>query len=187
MLTLEILYAVLQGLPPDQLNFLDEVWIVFCNRINRRLADGKDPASAFTIAYEDAGDWERRELNKVFAQAFPVLPIPGLTFRQKEVLIALRYSKAASLNRLSRILGADRSNTHRRLDVLVKRGLAFKFYGKGGVCYLAIEGVLDRDTKHKIHQVVARNFAQMQSAQPTTTTTLTTTTMSQKPTTSTTS
>jgi len=114
MLTLEILYAVLQGLPPDYLTFLDEIWSAFCRKIH----------------------W--------------------------------------ALQR-----GADRGNTHRRLEVLVKRGLAYKFYGKGGVCYLAISAPLPREARLEIHKFIREglDFAASETATPTTPT------MSQKSTT----
>ena len=182
MLTLEILYAVLQGLPPDYLTFLDEIWSAFCRKIHWALQRGADPASAFKQALQDAGEWEVREINRLFAQAHRVVQLPGLTYRQREVLTALRYSKVASLTNLSRALGADRGNTHRRLDVLVKRGLAYKFYGKGGVCYLAISAPLPREARLEIHKFIREglDFAASEAATPTTPTTPT---MSQKTTT----
>jgi hypothetical protein len=188
MLTLEVLYAVLQGLPPDYLTFLDEVWRVFCRTIHWELESGADPASAFKQALKKAGNWEVHEINRLFAQATQVIHVPGLSYRQKEVLTALRYSKVASLTSLSRALGADRSNTHRRLDVLVKKGLAFKFYGKGGVCYLAISGPLPKEAKVEIHKFIRQEleFAATRPTTPTTSTTVTTPTMSQKSTTPTT-
>ncbi len=188
MLTLDILYAVLQGLPHDYLTFLDEVWRAFCRTINRELERGADPTSAFKQALKNASSWEVREINRLFAQATQVIHVPGLTYRQREVLTALRYSKVASLTNLSRALGADRGNTHRRLEVLVKKRLAFKFYGKGGVCYLAISDPLPREAKIEIHKFIRQEleFAAGRSTTPTTSTTVTKPTMSQKSTTPTT-
>ncbi len=50
MLTLEMLYAVLQGLPSSYLTRLDEPLAYFCGRIHAALNDGHDPITALQIA-----------------------------------------------------------------------------------------------------------------------------------------
>lgn len=151
MLTLEVLYAVLLGLPVDRLKHLkDTAWKVLCSRIERNLASGDDPLSALKVALADAKDWERTELRKLFTEILPVMSLPRLTYRQKEALIALRYAKSASLTQLCHALMADRSNTRRRMEALVRAGYALQFSQPNGINYMAIAAPLPSKLKHGI-------------------------------------
>ena len=154
MLTIEMLYAVLQGLPASQLDFLDPPWLHFCERIERALKAGLDPLTSLKSALDTMGDWERRMLRKVLAQSRSVMPLADLSYRQKEALIALRYAGAASLAQLSRVLVQDPSNTHKRLTVLVKRGFAMKFFRPGGMHYFAVPGPIEKSLKVSVHELL---------------------------------
>ena len=146
--------AVLQGLPPEFLTFLDETWLNFCRRIQWALGRGLDPVAALKAAIEELSDSQMEDLKRALGEVKPVMQMRGLSYPQKEVLIALRYSKVVSLSRLSKQLVRDVGNTNRRLSALVKKGLAFKFYSKEGPCYMAVTTPMQRTTKSAIHQVL---------------------------------
>jgi len=148
-----MLYAVLQGLPSSFLDYLDRPWVVFCERIERAMKAGHDPLAALRSALAHIGDWERETMKKALIEVQPVMQMPGLSFRQKEALIALRYAGAASLSQLSRVLVQDRSNTHKRLTALVKKGLAIKFFRPDGVYYFAIPAPMERSIKTGVNQM----------------------------------
>lgn len=181
MLTLDLLYAVMLGLPSKDLHHLNETaWRVLCSRIERFLASGHDPLTALKLALETAGDWERTELRKALQQVLPVMSIPGLSYRQRQALIALRYVKTASLTQLAYTLMTDRSNTHRRLQALVRRGLAIKFSQPGGVRYMAVTTPLPKHVKLGVQQLldellqdVATDQSSVAATTPTTSTTVT--------------
>ncbi|MEX2144413.1 MAG: helix-turn-helix domain-containing protein [Anaerolineales bacterium] len=154
MLTIEMLYAVLQGLPSAHLDFLDPPWPIFCQRIERALKAGLDPLTALKSALDNMGDWEALMLRKALAQSISVLPITDLSYRQKEALIALRYAGVASLAQLSRVLLQDPANTHKRLAVLVKKGFAMKFFRPGGIHYFAVPGPIERSLKVSIKELL---------------------------------
>lgn len=154
MLTIEMLYAVLQGLPASHLDFLDPPWLHFCERIERALKAGLDPLTALKSALDTMGDYERRMLRKVLAQSRSVMPMTDLSYRQKEALIALRYAGAASLAQLSRVLVQDPSNTHKRLAVLVKKGFAMRFFRPGGIYYFAVPARIEKSLKVSVNDLL---------------------------------
>lgn len=166
MLTIEMLYAVLQGLPSSHLDYLDPPWPIFCKRIERALKAGLDPLTALKAALENMGDFERRMLRKALAQSLSVMPMPGLSYRQKEALIALRYAGVVSLAQLSRVLVQDPSNTRKRLTVLVKKGFAMKFFRPGGVHYFAVPAPIEKSLKVSVHDLLSELTQQAREAGP---------------------
>ncbi len=152
MLTFEMLYAVLQGLPSSYLDHLDKEWIRFCVQIQLALEKGHDPISALRTAIQNAEGWQIESMRRSFKKMHTVMHLTGLTYRQKETLAALRVAGVASLAQLSRVLMRDRSDIHKRLAALVKKGLAIKFFRPGGVYYLAVSGPLQRSVKSAAHQ-----------------------------------
>ncbi|MEX2162300.1 MAG: hypothetical protein WD751_10360 [Anaerolineales bacterium] len=156
MLTLEILYALLQGLPAKYLDFLEPPWPPFAQRIENALAAGLSPMQALQDALDSMNDWAKGQLRKMLSQVHPVMALPGLTYRQKEALIALRACGVASLAGLGRYLMADRSNLHKRLAVLVRKGYALRFFRSGGVSYYAVPSRMDRPLKTSIHDLLTK-------------------------------
>ena len=147
MLTLDMLFAVLQGLPADHLKHLHRPWYLLAWRIERGLKEGLDPVSALHAALSNSHKWEREHYLRAFEHEEPVLALPDLTQRQKEALVALRYAGASSLTQLTRVLAQDRSNTRRRLDFLVEKGYAFKYFANEGACYMAITAPIPDGTR----------------------------------------
>ncbi len=174
MLTLDMLYAVLQGLTSNYLGHLDRVWISFCVRIQLALEEGKDPISALKLAFQKAQPWELYSMKEALREVMPVMRLPGLSYRQKETLIALRCAKVASLSQLTRVLLEDRSNTHKRLTVLVRRGLAVKFFQPDGVYYFAVPAPLEKEVKSAVSQMIDQFLEELAPTTPTTATTPTT-------------
>ncbi len=178
MLTLELLYALLRGLPAKYLDFLDPPWPPFCQRVENALKEGKDPLAALQFALDAMNPWARSMLQKLLSQIRPAIALPGLTYRQKEALIALRYAGVVSLSQLNRVLVQDPSNTRKRLAVLVAKGYAAKFFRKTGVFYFAVSSPIDPSLKHSVHELLTRLINEYSSeAQPTITTTPTIPTM----------
>jgi len=156
MLNLDTLYAVLQGVPVGRLQHLkDTPWHTICRRIERHLKDNQPPLEAVQAALQECGEWERRHLRQALAHVLPVMHIPGLSYRQRQALVTLRYLGSASLTQLSHTLMADRSNTHRRMQALVRRGLVLKFSQPGGVCYVPITRPLPREVKRGLQRILA--------------------------------
>jgi predicted transcriptional regulator len=147
MLTLDLLFAVLQGLPASFLDQLDPAWQDFCRRLEFALQRHTDPLEALKEALQKASQREIRYLGRALAKAESVMSLPGLSARQKQALIVLRYEHAASLSRLHKLLNWDRSNTYRCLAALIKKGYVAKFQGESGPGYYAIERNLDNNTK----------------------------------------
>lgn len=155
MLTLDVLYAVLQGLPAERLQHLkDTPWLILCSRIEDQLKHGESPLLALREALKQTGNRERQHIREALACILPAMSIPHLTYRQRQALITLRYAKSISLTQLSYALMADRSNTRRRMQVLVRRGLALKFSQPGGECYLATTSPLSKEVKRGIQQLL---------------------------------
>jgi len=154
MLTLETLYALLQGLPAKYLDFLDPPWPPFCQRIENALKQGMNPLAALQFALDAMNDWGRSMLKKALSQVRPVMNLHGLSYRQKEALIALRYAGVASLAQLSRILVQDRSNTRRCLLALVNKGYAVRFFRPGGVYYFAIPSRIEKSIKVSVNELL---------------------------------
>ena len=71
MLTLDMLYAVLQGLPADHLDYLDRPWYLLAVRIARGLKEGLDPPSALHAAPRKAKEGAAFQPSAV-ARACPV-------------------------------------------------------------------------------------------------------------------
>ena len=154
MLTLEILFAVLQGLPADHLDHLDRPWYLLAWRIERGLKEGLEPYAALRSALSNSAKWERQVYLRAFLQEEPVLALPDLTQRQKDALIALRYAGACSLQQLSRILALDRSYTRRLLEVLIEKGHAIKYFRRDGAYYLAISSSLNEQSKSQVIELM---------------------------------
>ena len=57
MLTMEIIYALLQGLPAKYLDFLEPPWPPFCLRLEQALKNGATPVEALSYAIESMNDW----------------------------------------------------------------------------------------------------------------------------------
>jgi hypothetical protein len=74
MFSIEILYAVLQGLPPEYLTFLDEVWVIFCRRIHWELERGVDPLTALKSVLKAIPDSQKEKIRSALAQAKPTKP-----------------------------------------------------------------------------------------------------------------
>ncbi len=154
MLTFEMLYAVLQGLPSSYLDHLDKEWIWLCTHIQLAMEKGFDPISALKLAIQQAEYWQIVEMRRSFKKMRAVMNLTGLSYRQKETLVALRLAGVASLAQLSHVLIRDRSDTHKRLAALVKKGLAVKFFRPGGVYYFAVPGSLKRPIRSAAHQMI---------------------------------
>jgi DNA-binding MarR family transcriptional regulator len=155
MLTFEMLYAVLQGLPSSHLGHLDRVWISFCTQIMFALKEGLDPVSALRRAIQRAEYWQIFAMKQAFNEMRSVMDLSGLSYRQKEALLALRSAGVASLPQLSRVLMRDRSHTHKRLKSLIHRGLAVKFFRPDGIYYFAVPGPVLRSVKSAAHQMLS--------------------------------
>lgn len=155
MLTIDVIHALLLGLPAKQLRHLERsAWAALAHRIEHKLRFEPDPLLALKAALDNAGDSNRSELFKALAFVLPVMVIPRLSYRQREALIALRYLKSASLTHLSHTLMADRSNTNRRMLALVRRGLAIKFAQPGGTYFMAIDRPDSRELKRGIRKLL---------------------------------
>jgi hypothetical protein len=133
MISREMLYALLQGLPEKYFAHMDAPWHFLARLINLELKAGRDPISALKEAYARTNDFSRQKIKETLLNVFPVMQIPGLSYRQREALIALRSVRSASLAQLCCILAQDRRNLYHRLTALTRKGLAIKFYQPGGV------------------------------------------------------
>ncbi|MEX2161096.1 MAG: helix-turn-helix domain-containing protein, partial [Anaerolineales bacterium] len=176
MLSREMLYAILQGLPYKYFQHLDAPWPLIAKRINLCLDEGLDPVSALKAAFKWMGPYERRTVKETLLLVAPVMHIPGLSYRQREVLVALRSAKIASLSQLCRTLAQDRGNTHRRLAALVSKGLAVRFFQPGGAFYFAIPAPMEKSVKLAVNQFID-DLTDEFAAEPTTPTTSTTPTI----------
>lgn len=154
MLTQEMIFALLQGLPADHLDYLDRPWFLLAKRIERAMKEGQDPYTALHSALTNSHEWERQAYLRAFLQEEPVLALPDLTPRQKDALIALRYSGACSLQQLSRILALDRSYTRRLLEVLIEKGYAIKYFRRDGPYYLAISSPMSDQARSQVTELM---------------------------------
>jgi DNA-binding MarR family transcriptional regulator len=154
MLTLEMLYVVLQGVPSDYFDHLDRPWFVFCQNLAQVIAKGGSPQEALRFAIGESERWQMDAIRNLLLAIGPAMQIPGLSYRQKEILLALRTAKVASLTQLSHIIGKDRSNTHKHLAKLVARGLAIKFYRPGGPHYFAVTTPFSREFRKQVHDIL---------------------------------
>ncbi|MCL5429410.1 MAG: hypothetical protein M1347_06400 [Chloroflexi bacterium] len=173
MISREMLYALLLGLPEKYFEHLDWPWPWVAKSIRIGLNQGLDPLSALKSGFARLGDQPLAKVKETLLSILLVMEIPGLSYRQREALVALRSVKAASLAQMCRILAQDRRNTYRRMNALVSKGLAFRFYQPGGVHYFAISTPMDRSLKHEINHFIddlIKEFsaeAATQSTQPT--------------------
>lgn len=158
MLTLEMLYAVIKGLPATHLDHLSRQWLLFCGDIHRAMQAGATPVDALIDTIRSLQYWQIKKMHSDFTVAQAVHTIPGLSYRQKQALIALRTAETASLPQLCRVLAQDRSNVHKRLNALVKKGLALKFFRPDGVYYFALTTQLQPDTRRAINRTM-QSFA----------------------------
>jgi hypothetical protein len=92
MLTLDMLFAVLQGLPGSALTHLREPWQLFCDRIHFAFHRTIDPLEALKMALDKASTAEIRLISEAVTEAQGVLELPDLSPRQIQALTALRYS-----------------------------------------------------------------------------------------------
>ncbi len=196
MLTLDALFAVLQGLPASHFAHLHHAWQLFCSRLQFALYRTDDPLAALKEALRKATSGEIRLISRAVAETEFVMQLSDLSVRQKQALIALRYENSSSLSRLFKILNWDRSNTYRCLAVLMKKGYVGKFYGDKGPCYYSIERRLQTSTKSAAFKVILDYLRELDASglpqelysmggMMTTMTTRTTPTMPTTPTTST--
>lgn len=151
---MDMLYAILQGLPYNYLEHLDPPWPLIAKRIYYYLKAEYDAVTAVKYSFLDMTETERAVIKETLIQVMPVMQIPGLSYRQREALIALRSAKTASLAQLCRVLMQDRGNTHRRMSALVKKGLAVRFFQPGGVFYFAVQAPLEKSVKSAVNTVV---------------------------------
>ncbi len=154
MISREILYAILQGLPVQYLEHLDVSWRVFARRIAKARREGHGPTAALRIAFNEAEYHELRKFKQAAQHIIPVMQISGLSYRQRETLIVLREAGTASLAQLCRVLAQDRSNTYRRLNALVRKGYAVKFFQPGGVYYHAVSSPMQKSIKVAVNQLL---------------------------------
>ena len=152
MISREMLYALLQGLPEKYFAHLDAPWHFIARLIDIELKAGRDPITALKAAFARTNDYSRQKIKETLLNVMPVMQIPGLSYRQREALIALRSVKSASLAQLCRILAQDRRNLYRRLNALVSKGLAVRFYQPGGVFYFAITSPMEKSLKLAVNQ-----------------------------------
>ena len=133
---------------------MDAPWGFLATLINLEIKAGRPPIEALRAAFARTNDYSRQKIKETLLNVMPVMQIPGLSYRQREALIALRSvkDKSASLAQLCCILAQDRSNTRRRLNALVKKGLAVKFFQPGGAFYFAIPSPLEKSVKLAVNQ-----------------------------------
>lgn len=154
MISRELLLAILQGLPRKYFNILEPPWIGMALRIDANLLQGQSPLQALQNAYQDMGPHGRKRLRQTLQQVLPVMQLPGLTYRQREILIVLRSLKCASLSQVCAILTHDRRNTHHRLNALVAKGHAVRIHQPNGIHYMAIQKPLGREVKQGINDFI---------------------------------
>jgi DNA-binding MarR family transcriptional regulator len=150
MLTQEMFLALLQGLPADDLSYLDQPWYLLALRIQRGLKEGLAPPAALHAALDNSPEADRQSHLRAFLQESSVDGL-DLSPRQKDALVALRYAGSCSLAQLSRILMRDPSNTRRTLQVLVEKGYAIKYFRKDGPAYSAVTSPLSE--KHRAEAI----------------------------------
>lgn len=152
MFVLETLNAVLQGMPFEHLAYHPSPQWLLYTYINREIHAGSSPAQAFKDVVEQAPPGLKNRLDKFFVAAYTVSQLRDLSFRQQELLIALRLVSHASVPELSLFLQQDRSNIHKRAATLVRKGYAIKFLQPNGVCYM-VPTALCRATSAKPYTV----------------------------------
>jgi predicted transcriptional regulator len=165
LISREMLYALLQGLPEKYFAHMDAPWHFLARLINLELKAGRDPISALKAAFARTNDFSRQKIKETLLNVMPVMQIPRLSYRQREALIALRSVKSASLAQLCCILAQDRRNLYRRLNALVRKGLAIRFYQPGGVFYFATSAPMEKSLKLAVNQFLDELIKQY-SAEP---------------------
>lgn len=154
MITRRLLHAIILGLPEEFLQHLPPPWPLIARLIHMARREGASPANALRYAFFRLGATGRATLRTGLAVIWPVMHIPGLSYRQREVLIVLRALRTASLAQVCTLVLQDRSNTFRRLAALVSKELAIKFNKASGVFYMAVEVPLTRAEKAAINQIL---------------------------------
>lgn len=154
MLTLDALFAILQGLPASHFAYLHRAWQLFCSRLQFALHDADNPLEALKTALRQATSGEIRLIARAVDETEFVMQYTDLSARQKQALIALRYESSATLSHLYKILNMDRSNTYRCLAILMKKGYVGRFYGDKGPAYFAIQRRLKPSSKSAAFQVI---------------------------------
>jgi hypothetical protein len=150
MITHSTLSALIQGLPLKYFDHLPEPWPAMARRISRVMQSGPDYAAALRTAFDQATPQELEALKKTFTISWDVVQIPKLTYRQRELLIALRMVKVASLSQISAIVSQDRRNTARRLETLEKKYFVERIMQPNGTHYFAKEYRSHRDLNRAI-------------------------------------
>lgn len=152
MISRDMLYAILLGLPERFLEHLKAPWSLIATLVRLAREEKADPVTALRYAVIRLGANGRNTLRKALLAVLPVMSIPDLSYRQKEALIALRSQHTASLPQLCSALLQDRSNTHRRMAALVTKGFAIKFIQPNGVFYMSVDIPLDKATRLAINK-----------------------------------
>lgn len=164
MLSIDLLYAVLQGLPSAHLQHLDHPWRIFCRDVEQALKGGQPPVAALRFALENSLDWQVTAIKKALAQASVVRQLSKLSHRQKELLVALRVAQVASLSQLCCSTLQDKGHAHRRLQVLVQHGHALKFYKPGGVFYMAVNAPISRHARSEVNSYILQLMNEIEGA-----------------------
>jgi len=161
MISRDLLYAILLGLPDKFLEFLAAPWPFIATLIRLARERNAGPVAALQYAVHRLGVNGRGMLRKALQRVAPVMSLPGLTYRQREALLALRSLHTASLRQLCSVLLQDRSNIHRRMAALVRKGYAIKFMQPNGVFYMAVDEPLQKGERAAINKFLdelIRNF-----------------------------
>ncbi|MCW5877275.1 MAG: hypothetical protein KIS80_00235 [Anaerolineales bacterium] len=154
MITRRLLHAIILGLPEEFLQHLPPPWPLIARLIHLARLEGASPATSLRYALYRLGATGRQTLRKSLSIIWPVMNLPGLSYRQREVLIVLRSLQTASLTQICTLVLQDRSNTFRRLAVLVRKDLAIKFNKGSAVFYMAVLVPLNRAEKAAINQIL---------------------------------
>ena len=152
MISRDMLYAIILGLPEKFLEHLKGPWFLVARLVRLAREQNADPVTALRYAVFRLGPDGRNLLRKALLNVLPVMSIRGLSYRQKEALLALRSRHTASLPQLCSALLQDRSNTHRRMAALVRKGFAIKFMQPNGVFYMAVDTPLEKAQRGAINK-----------------------------------
>jgi DNA-binding MarR family transcriptional regulator len=154
MISLNLIQAVLQGLSTKYLDDLPEPWETMFRRLAANMAWTKgDFLKSLQATLAELGDWEQEKIVSLFRDMLVVSQLPGLSFRQRQVLVALRNLQVATVPQLCMMLAQDRTHLHRRLNALVSKGYALKFYNKKGVHFFALPEK-NEELKNAVHEFV---------------------------------
>ena len=87
-----MLYAIILGLPEKFLEYLKGPWFLVARLVRLAREEKADPVTALRYAVFRLGPDGRNLLRKALLNVLPVMSIRGLSYRQKEALLALRPS-----------------------------------------------------------------------------------------------